>query len=855
MLSNKNLFLSLLLILLSWVFFNSEIFLENNELKAPYNLNQTRSVSSIETFKQNFSTALLKPKAKSKQVKTKTLFETFKLQPKELEDFNNRYSDEPSGFTMELSGLNVDFEVFKKAKHPLKLPDKIKIPLPNGKILSTHQTRVDYRGEGDFVWVGQVDGKLDEFVHLSFYKSVLFGGINTPNDTYKIERLLDDKYFIRKVDEGLLSPLVDDAIEMPGGGESEKYSRRNLNDEALRFMTKAKSASPPLNTSKSIANAQTLERVIIDLLVVYTPGALEGFGGHKATMARINAHIALNNTIHNNSQTGVSVRLTQAVEIALSEEPESAQSAIVYMRASPEIQSLREETKSDLVMMIGALKSECARGELGSYLSVMNISRCSSGTFAHELGHNIGCEHNKSFASSRSPTSYNFGYVLDNGGVNNRNDFFDEWPSSIGARKGTIMAYASKSELYFSSAEPVRGVARGSATMDNARYIRENASRTAAYYQSPDNRLSSPYITSQPESVTVPVNDNLSLSVSASGEGPLNYQWYKGDAIISNQKDRTLLINNVSESHEGIYKVKVTNAYGLVYSNFVTVSIREPFVTISHRPAITLQPQHTTVNVNDNLSLSVISSGASLHYQWYKNTSSRSKVLVGQTSSLLSISKVSSFHEGWYVVRVRNSFGYVDSNWVKVSIDETLNEKSPVITSQPKSTTVQVNEDLSLSVGASGSFLSYQWYKNTSSRSKVLVGQTSSLLSISEVSSSHEGWYVARVYNPYGYIDSNWVKVNIAKTFIRQVPVITSQPESITVQVNEDLSLSVGASGSSLSYQWYQNTLGQIKALLGETNNSLSLSKVSSSHEGWYLVRVRNSYGYVDSNWVKVHVD
>ncbi len=271
----------------------------------------------------------------------------------------------------------------------------------------------------------------------------------------------------------------------------------------------------------------------------------------------------------------------------------------------------------------------------------------------------------------------------------------------------------------------------------------------------------SPMITSQPQNTIVNANESLSLSVSASGTS-LRYQWYKDNVPISNQTSKTLLINNANQNDEGTYKVKVSNAYGLVYSNAVTVRVEFSSITISELPIITSQPQNTIVNANESLRLSVsASSEAPLSYQWYKNTQGQSKTLLGQTNNFLSIPKASRSHEGWYVVRVYNSYGYVDSSWVKVNIVLTLNAGPPIITSQPQNTTINANENLSLSVSASGASLRYQWYKSTQGRSKALVGQTTNLLSIPKASRSHEGWYVVRVYNSYGHIDSSWVKVYI----------------------------------------------------------------------------------------------
>ncbi len=1013
-LNNKNLFLLLLLILLGWGFYSSQTFLENNEVKVSHNLNQTRSVSSVETLKQNLSTTSLKPTStlKNKQVEIKkpTLFKTFKPLPEELEEFNNRHSDEPSGFTMELSGLSVDFEAFKKVEHPLDLPDKLQIPLPNGKTIQVEQKRVDYKEKDNFVWVGQVDGKLNQWVHLSFYKSTLYGGIHTPSETHRIEYLSGNKYLIRKVDESLWSPLVDDVVKRPEEVESKNYNGSSLNDKTSEFLTKTVSASALSDTPPTVANAKALQRVTIDLLVVYP---LVYISSRNRLVPLINNMVAMANTIHNNSQTGVNIRLTRFVGVSYTGDISGASD---YMKKSSEIQRLRAETKSDLVSMYGA-PGGCTLLS-GSPFSA--FGNCSNLNLARVTGRSIGGQRNKknSYYSRNKLSGYNFGYVLDNNGLNSGNKFSDKWFSEAGGGSGTIMAFTYHNRLYFSSAEPVQGVPRGGATMDNAKYIRENAPRIAAYRQSSDNTPTPPYIISQPQSATVEVNDNLSLAVDASGEGPLNYQWYKNNVAISGETNKTLLINNVSQSDEGTYKVKVSNAYGLVYSNAVTVNVRlspiitlqpqntiirandnlslsvnangenpltyqwyknnvaisgetnktllinnvsqsdegtykvkvsnayglvysnavtvnvrlSPIITLQPQntiirandnlslsvnaneenpltyqwyknsveisdqtskallinnasqsdqgiykvkvsnahglvyskvaaviirpsPVITLQPQNTTIQVNNNLNLSVRANGENpLTYQWYKNNAAIS----GETNKTLLINNVNENNEGTYKVKVSNAYGLVYSNEVAVRVEPSsiTISKLPIITLQPQNVIINANESLNLSVNASSKApLSYQWYKNTQGSSKALLGQTNNLLSIPNASSSHEGWYVVRVYNSHGYVDSKWVKVNIVLTLNTGPPIIVSQPQNTTINANDNLSLSVSAGGASLSYQWYRSAQGGSKALLGETTNLLSIPNASSFHEGWYVVRVHNSYGYVDSSWVKVYID
>ncbi len=75
------------------------------------------------------------------------------------------------------------------------------------------------------------------------------------------------------------------------------------------------------------------------------------------------------------------------------------------------------------------------------------------------------------------------------------------------------------------------------------------------------------------------------------------------------------------------------------------------------------------------------------------------------------------------------------------------------------------------------------------------------------------------------------------------VPVITTQPASQSLATGATLTLSVTASGSSLTYQWFKDNV----ALTGATSSTYSKS-ANTADAGAYTVRVANSAGQVTSN-------
>ncbi|HYP54602.1 MAG TPA: immunoglobulin domain-containing protein, partial [Pyrinomonadaceae bacterium] len=87
------------------------------------------------------------------------------------------------------------------------------------------------------------------------------------------------------------------------------------------------------------------------------------------------------------------------------------------------------------------------------------------------------------------------------------------------------------------------------------------------------------------------------------------------------------------------------------------------------------------------------------------------------------------------------------------------------------------------------------------------------------------------------------------------LPVITSQPQptNLTVQVGSNVTMSVAASGNSLSYQWQRNGAA-IGGNASATTPTLNLTNVQLSDAGSYTAVVSNASGGVNSQPVTLNV-
>jgi alpha-tubulin suppressor-like RCC1 family protein len=84
--------------------------------------------------------------------------------------------------------------------------------------------------------------------------------------------------------------------------------------------------------------------------------------------------------------------------------------------------------------------------------------------------------------------------------------------------------------------------------------------------------LAAPSITANPVSRTITVGDNVTFTVTATGEY-LSYQWQKNNIDISGATTAAYTITNAQQSHAGNYTVRVSNAAGNATSNAATLTV------------------------------------------------------------------------------------------------------------------------------------------------------------------------------------------------------------------------------------------------------------------------------------------
>ncbi len=315
-------------------------------------------------------------------------------------------------------------------------------------------------------------------------------------------------------------------------------------------------------------------------------------------------------------------------------------------------------------------------------------------------------------------------------------------------------------------------------------------------------------INTQPTAQSSCLGGSVTFSVSASGSGTLTYQWKKNGVDIGGATLSSYTINPVTAGDAANYSVVVTSGCGSTASNSVAL-------TIIPATAITVQPANQTVCSGANATFTVTATGNNLIYQWRKAGINIS----GATLSSYTIIAVAAGDVANYDVVVTGTCGAVTSTVVSLALGNV------VIGTQPASQTVCAGNNVTFSVSATGSAITYQWRKGGVN----IGGAISSSITLTGTTAADAGSYDVIVTGICGAATSN-----IATLTINTLPSITTQPSSQTVCAGSNVTFTVAATGTALTYQWRKGGAN----ISGATSSAFAINGVVAGDAGNYDVVV-----------------
>ncbi len=322
-------------------------------------------------------------------------------------------------------------------------------------------TNIDNSQTGQLLWLGTVERVADSDVVFTMRNGVLAGLIDIGTERYRLRWFEEgDIYRVEQLDL--------------------TWQWR----EAEPISINLPPTTPPVNRANSD------DGTVIDILIAYTDGARQFYGSTAATLAELDLAIAETNTAYQNSQINTQLRLVHTVEVDYSASSSMSNDLGHIQKPADgvmdELHTLRDTYNADLVHLIveEADSGLCGIAYLMSTLSAgfeawaFGVTRadCTTGRYvlAHEVGHNMGSEHDP--ANAQNDPLYNYSYGHWEPGYNWRTLMAYNCPSSC-----PVVGYFSDPNVSYQGAPT--GVAN---SQDNARSIRSVLSTMANFRVSDD---------------------------------------------------------------------------------------------------------------------------------------------------------------------------------------------------------------------------------------------------------------------------------------------------------------------------------------------------------------------------------
>ena len=335
-------------------------------------------------------------------------------------------------------------------------------------------------------------------------------------------------------------------------------------------------------------------------------------------------------------------------------------------------------------------------------------------------------------------------------------------------------------------------------------------------------------IDQQPANVTVQRGNPASLSVAATGAGPVRYQWKKGGLDIPGATASAFSIASAGLADNGVYSVSITDDVTSTLSNSVTL-------TVLNSPEFITQPISIIRNLGETASFTIATSGSPAPtIQWLFNGSP----LPGKTEPTLLLVNVQLADAGQYSAVASNSSGTTNSTVATLAI-----QIAPTFILQPVSATKNQGEAVTFTVAATGNPTpTIQWLFN----GNPLGGKTDPTLSLPNVQLADAGQYFAVATSSAGTTTST------AATLSVQVPpAFTLQPVSATKNQGDTVTFTVTATGNPTpTIQWLFND----NPLSGKTDPTFSLPNVQLSNAGQYSAVATSSAGTTKSTVATLNV-